>query len=151
MALLNQKLIQLLINKKLNNDLLRGQFGLEKENVRVDQDGKLALTPHPKAFGNKMDNPYIQTDFSESQIEMITPTFGSIDETYHFIEALQDIVSLELNGEYLWPSSNPPMLPDDQDIPIAKMNDPIEEEYRNQLADKYGRKYVESEIYMALA
>lgn len=140
MALLNQELIQLLIDKKLNNDLLRGQFGLEKENVRVDQDGKLALTPHPKAFGNKMDNPYIQTDFSESQIEMITPTFDSIDETIRFMEALQDIVSLELNGEYLWPSSNPPMLPDDQDIPIAKMNDPVADTYRTKLADKYGRK-----------
>lgn len=140
MTLLNRKLIQLLIDKKLNEDVLRGQFGLEKENVRVDQDGKLALTPHPKAFGNKMDNPYIQTDFSESQIEMITPTFDSIEETYRFMEALQDIVSLELNGEYLWPSSNPPMLPDDQDIPIAKMNDPIEDKYRNQLAEKYGRK-----------
>lgn len=140
MGLLNQKLIQLLIDKKLHNDLLRAQFGLEKENVRVDQDGILALTPHPKAFGNKMDNPYIQTDFSESQIEMITPTFDSIDETIHFMEALQDIVSLELNGEYLWPSSNPPKLPDEQVIPIAKMNDPFEEEYRSQLAMKYGRK-----------
>ncbi|WP_438350723.1 bifunctional glutamate--cysteine ligase GshA/glutathione synthetase GshB [Paenibacillus sp. FA6] len=140
MALLNRELIQLLVDKKLNIDLLRGQFGLEKENIRVDRDGKLAVTPHPKSFGNKMENPYIQTDFSESQIEMITPTFNSIDETYRFMEALQDIVSIELNEEYLWPSSNPPVLPNDKDIPIAKMNDPIEDNYRNQLADKYGRK-----------
>lgn len=140
MALLNREFIQQLIEKNLNQDLLRGQFGLEKENVRVDQDGKLALTPHPKAFGKKTDNPYIQTDFSESQIEMITPSFDSIDETYHFMEALQDIVSLELNGEYLWPSSNPPRLPDDQDIPIAQMNDPEEDRYRIELAGKYGRK-----------
>jgi len=43
---------------------------------------------------------------------MITPAFDSIEETYDFMEALQDIVSLELEGEYLWPSSNPPMLPE---------------------------------------
>ncbi|MGM1047348.1 MAG: bifunctional glutamate--cysteine ligase GshA/glutathione synthetase GshB [Bacillota bacterium] len=140
MNLLNRELIQLLIDKALHNDLLRGHFGLEKENVRVDRDGKLALTPHPKSFGSKTENPYIQTDFSESQIEMITPAFDSIDETYHFMEALQDIVSLELDGEYLWPSSNPPMLPEEQEIPIAKMNDPIADDYRSELADKYGRK-----------
>ena len=103
MNLLNRELIQLLIENKLNVDLLQGKFGLEKENVRVDQDGKLALTPHPQAFGSKTENPYIQTDFSESQIEMITPAFGTIDETYRFMEALQDIVTMELNDEYLWP------------------------------------------------
>lgn len=106
----------------------------------MDPEGRLALTPHPKAFGNKLENPYIQTDFSESQVEMVTPSFDSIEETYNFLEALQDIVSLELNEEYLWPSSNPPMLPNDKDIPIAKMGNPVEDEYRHQLADKYGRK-----------
>ncbi|MBT2765880.1 bifunctional glutamate--cysteine ligase GshA/glutathione synthetase GshB [Paenibacillus sp. ISL-20] len=140
MNLLNRELIQVVIDHALQNDLLRGHFGLEKENVRVDQDGKLALTPHPKAFGSKTENPYIQTDFSESQIEMITPTFESIEETYDFMEALQDIVSAELEGEYLWPSSNPPMLPEENEIPIAKMSDPIADDYRSVLADKYGRK-----------
>ncbi|TCZ80783.1 bifunctional glutamate--cysteine ligase GshA/glutathione synthetase GshB [Paenibacillus albiflavus] len=142
MISLNRELIEHIISNSVNDDLLRGQFGLEKENVRVDEEGKLALTPHPKAFGSKTENPYIQTDFSESQIEMITPTFSSIEETYHFLEALQDIVSLELieQGEYLWPSSNPPMLPKETEIPIAKMDDPIADEYRHELADKYGRK-----------
>jgi len=138
--LLHREIIQQIIDNSLNKDLFRGQFGLEKENVRVDHDGKLALTLHPKAFGSKTENPYIQTDFSESQIEMITPSFDSIEETYRFMEALQDIVSIELNGEYLWPSSNPPILPDEKEIPIAKMNDPIADEYRHELADKYGRK-----------
>lgn len=140
MNLLNREFVQHMIDRSLNKDLFRGHFGLEKENVRVDHEGKLALTPHPKAFGSKTENPYIQTDFSESQIEMITPSFDSIEETYRFMEALQDIVSIELDGEYLWPSSNPPILPEEQEIPIAKMNDPIADEYRSELADKYGRK-----------
>lgn len=140
MNLLNHEFIQQIIDKSLNKDLFRGRFGLEKENVRVDQEGKLALTPHPKAFGSKTENPYIQTDFSESQIEMITPSFDSIDETYQFMEALQDIVSLELDGEYLWPSSNPPILPNEEEIPIAKMGDPAADQYRKELANKYGRK-----------
>ncbi|WP_068775044.1 bifunctional glutamate--cysteine ligase GshA/glutathione synthetase GshB [Paenibacillus sp. FJAT-26967] len=140
MKLLNRELVQVVIDNGLQNDLLRGLFGLEKENVRVDPEGKLALTPHPKAFGSKTENPYIQTDFSESQIEMITPAIESIEATYHFMEALHDIVSVELEEEYLWPSSNPPMLPDEKEIPIARMSDPIADGYRSVLADKYGRK-----------
>ncbi|GKS13226.1 glutathione biosynthesis bifunctional protein GshAB [Paenibacillus chitinolyticus] len=142
MNLLNREFIQQIVENSLTKDLLRGRFGLEKENVRVDGTGKLALTPHPKAFGNKMKNPYIQTDFSESQIEMITPSFDSIEETYRFMEAIQDIVSLELSehGEYLWPSSNPPILPKEEEIPIARMGNPIADDYRSELAKKYGRK-----------
>jgi len=142
MVSLNMDVINQLIDHNLQEEVLMGQFGLEKENARVDKDGNLALTPHPKAFGNKNDNPYIQTDFSESQIEMITPVFDSIQETYNFLEALQDIVTQELIevDEYLWTSSNPPVLPRDEDIPIARMEDPLEEMYRTQLAQKYGRK-----------
>ena len=61
---------------KSANDLLKGNvwldalFGLEKESIRVDKSGKLAQTPHPTIFGNKLKHPYITTDFSESQIEM---------------------------------------------------------------------------------
>lgn len=140
MVSLDQKLLHQIVDNNWNEDLLQGQFGLEKENARVDKNGNLALTPHPAAFGNKIDNPYIQTDFSESQVEMITPVFTTIDETYRFLESLQDIVMQELNDEYLWTSSNPPALPQEEDIPIAKMDDPLEDSYRNALAEKYGRK-----------
>lgn len=140
MGMLDHKLLQLLTKASLNNDVFKGEFGLEKENVRVDRNGNLALTPHPKIFGAKSDHPYIKTDFSESQIEMITPVFSSIDQSYNFLEALHDIVTVELKDEYLWPSSNPPALPQDEEIPIAKMDDPKEENYRNKLAEKYGRK-----------
>lgn len=139
-AMLHHSFIQTITKHRLQHDLWRGHFGLEKENIRVDSNGKLALTPHPKAFGNKMDNPYIKTDFSESQIELITPVFESISEAAQFMEALHDIVTIELKDEYLWPSSNPPALPNDDEIPIAMTNDANEDTYRQQLADKYGRK-----------
>jgi glutamate--cysteine ligase len=138
--MLNRELLQLVMDNHLHKEIWRGNFGLEKENNRVDGNGNLALTPHPKAFGNRMENPYIKTDFSESQLEMITPAFETIDETYQFLETLHDIVTLELHDEYLWPSSNPPALPNDEEIPIALMNDPEEDHYRLQLAEKYGRK-----------
>lgn len=119
-----------------------GLFGMERENLRVDYTGKLALTPHPTIFGSKLKHPYITTDFSESQIEMRTPPLNNIDEMIGFMETLNDIVSLELDKEYLWPQSIPPILPSEEQIPIAQYeSEGIEsQKYREFLAKKYGPK-----------
>ncbi|WP_270998037.1 bifunctional glutamate--cysteine ligase GshA/glutathione synthetase GshB [Listeria seeligeri] len=129
-------------NPTLRKQLFSGHFGLEKENVRVTADGKLALTPHPAIFGPKEDNPYIKTDFSESQIEMITPVTDSIDTVYEWLENLHNIVSLRAEDELLWPSSNPPILPPEKDIPIAVYKTPgsPDRKYREHLAKGYGKK-----------
>ncbi len=130
-------------------DLLKGNswldalFGIEKENIRVDKTGRLAQTPHPKVFGNKLKHPYITTDFSESQIEMITPPLPDIKQSIGFLETIHDIVSLELIDEYLWPQSIPPILPDnDGNIPIAQYDEDgkKDQQYREYLAQKYGPK-----------
>ena len=123
--------------------LFEGGFGLEKENVRVSPDGLLAQTPHPKVLGNKLKHPYITTDFSESQIEMITPVRHSIPEALGFLETLHDEVSLHLDNELLWPQSAPPILPMNEDeIPIARFDaeGADMEAYRAYLAENYGRK-----------
>ena len=139
-----QDLIKIINDKKLNGFLTMCNFGIEKENVRVDSKGDLALTKHPKVFGDKMQNPYITTDFSESQVEMITPTMDTIEETYNFLDSLHDMISLELKDEYLWPQSTPPSLPDKDKIPVAEFCDSetgvTASEYRNYLAKKYGKK-----------
>ena len=62
-----KKLLDLILENNLDRKLIRSNFGLEKENLRVDSNGKLALTKHPEIF--KEDNPYIKRDFSESQVE----------------------------------------------------------------------------------
>lgn len=129
-------------NSLKGNIWLEGLFGLEKENIRIDLEGNLAQTPHPAVFGNKLKHPYITTDFSESQIEMITPPLPEIGQTVGFLETIHDIVSLELKDEYLWPQSIPPILPADQHIPIALYDEDGKEarEYREFLAEKYGPK-----------
>lgn len=134
------KLIENILNNNMERYLMNCNFGLEKENVRVDKNGKLALTPHPVIFGDRNNHSYIKTDFSESQIEIITPIFDTIEETYNFLDNLHDIVSTNLEDEYLWPQSNPPYLPEENKIPIAKLDDIKEYEYRKMLAEKYGRK-----------
>ncbi|MGG5462177.1 bifunctional glutamate--cysteine ligase GshA/glutathione synthetase GshB [Clostridium sp. B9] len=142
MADLDRNLLKTIKEEKLENYFVKANFGLEKENVRVNANGELALTPHPKAFGKKENNPYIKTDFSESQLEMVTPVCDTIDEVYSFISNLNKVVSLELikEGEYLWPQSNPPILPDEKDIPIAKLENEEDEIYRENLSRKYGKK-----------
>ena len=133
---------------KTNKGVLKGTiwlkalFGIEKENIRVDKKGMISQTPHPEIFGDKLNHPDITTDFSESQVEMITPPLPSIEQTLGFLETIHDLVSLELKDEYLWPQSIPPILPEDELIPISRYakGGQRETEYRKKLAQKYGRK-----------
>ena len=61
----------------------------------------------------------ITTDFSESQLEMITPVFSTTVEAVEFLDSLYNIVALELEDEYIWPQSMPSITPDEHDIPLA--------------------------------
>ena len=142
------------LHKNLSSDdLEKGSFGIEWEGLRVCNDGKLSLRPHPEIFGNKLTNPYITTDFSESQIEIITPAFDTIDEAFDFFSFMSDLVNSSLSDdEYLWFQSLPCILPDSSKIPIAKYKgrELAEEsmEYRKGLAKKYGlRKQLISGIH----
>lgn len=127
-----------------SEELLKGNYGIEREGLRVNGEGKLSLEPHPKVFGDKVHNPYITTDFSESQVEVITPALGNIEEAYKFTNALYDIVSMEIGDEYIWPQSMPCIIPDDKTIPIAKYNENEKgneaQVYRESLLKKYGGK-----------
>lgn len=125
-----------------NKEILSGNFGIERETLRLDENGYLASSDHPEEFGDKSHNPYITTDFSESQIEVITPAFSNIEETYKFTRALYDIVAMEIGNEYLWPESMPCIIPDDDKIPVAKFAEHSKEsqEYRESLLRKYGGK-----------
>ena len=55
------------------------QRGIEKESLRVRPDGTLATTPHPRALGSALTHPHITTDFSESQLELITGVHPSAE------------------------------------------------------------------------
>lgn len=119
-----------------------GRFGLERENLRVQADGSLALTPHPAAFGDKLTNPEITTDFSESQVEIVTPTAASIPEALSHLHCLSEKVCHGIGPELLWPFSIPPdPLPPEDQIPIADFGPDGKDksDYRVYLSKKYGR------------
>lgn len=128
--------------ESIRASIINGKFGIEKENVRVDGEGKMADTPHPGILGDKFRHPYITTDFSESQVEMITPPLHSIAEVHGFLETLNDVISENLHDELLWPQSLPPLLPDEDQIPIARFGEEgaHKEKYREELANRYGKE-----------
>ncbi|MCC5895056.1 MAG: bifunctional glutamate--cysteine ligase GshA/glutathione synthetase GshB [Alkalibacterium sp.] len=129
------------LTNNLQHLFVKGSFGIEKEGLRTDLKGNLALTPHPEAFGNRKHHPYIQTDFSESQLELVTPPHETLQEQYQWLKALHDVVNRTLDkDEFVWPFSMPNRLPKEEAIPIIDVSDKSEIEYREQLASKYGKK-----------
>ena len=129
-------------NNKINSRILKGQFGLEKESLRVDQEGFLAHTPHP--FD---DIKQIDRDFCENQIEIITGVHDSVNGVYEELKSLHHLAIkrlyyLESGKEYIWNCSNPPYVKNDEDIPIAKFHGPLKDKelYREYLSQKYGKK-----------
>lgn len=131
------------VSKLSVDEILAGSFGIEWESLRAKGDGKLSLTPHPEIFGDKLTNPVVTTDFSESQIEIITPTFNSIDDAFDNFSLLSDIVNASLpEDEYLWFQSIPCILPYWDQIPIAQYSEDGQssQKYREDLAKKYGVK-----------
>lgn len=132
--------------------LKQGLFGFEKESLRATPEGKLALSPHPEEFGDKLKNANITVDFSESQMELITDPQSSIQAAQKQLidlhtEAWKVLKSSDKNTpqttESIWPLSMPCRLPDVSQIPIAKYDGSEEgnkrEKYREGLALRYGK------------
>src|SRR5699024_5370831 len=84
---------------------------------------------------------YLLTDFSEAQPEIVTPVQPTLKLTFNWLEALHDVLHRSMDqDEYLWPNSMPNLLPDEDEIPIVRYNDPDAIRYRQHLADSYGKK-----------
>lgn len=117
----------------------KGSFGLERETLRVDRDGRLAQTPHP--FG---DDEQMTRDFCENQIELITPVCSDIDELMGELERLDKTARevLSKSGESIWLYSNPPHFESEADIPVANFTGEHcgKRLYREQLERRYGKR-----------
>ena len=118
--------------------------GIEKESLRIAKDGKLSQRDHPQALGSALTHPSITTDYSEALIELVTPTFSSVDETLQCLDELHRIVYYHCPDEMLWVNSLPCLLGDESDIPIAKFGTSnigrMKHIYRRGLGLRYGRK-----------
>jgi glutamate--cysteine ligase len=121
----------------------RGLRGVEKESLRVDSQGRLSHTPHPRALGAALTHPYLTTDYSESLPEFVTPPLHSNWETLQFLCDLHAYVHRRLGDELLWPASMPCVLDADAEVPIAYYGTSnsglLKTIYRRGLAFRYGR------------
>ncbi|MDY0144219.1 MAG: DNA methyltransferase [Bacteroidales bacterium] len=70
--------------------MFEGLFGIEKENIRINQDARISKKAHDNIF--RENNSYIIRDFSESQIEMITSPHKSVLEAYNELHNINHIV-----------------------------------------------------------
>ncbi|HIE1843221.1 glutamate--cysteine ligase [Pseudomonas aeruginosa] len=117
--------------------------GIERECLRVDAHGKLALTPHPAALGSALTHPQITTDYSESLLEFITPAEPDPAITLADLEQIHRFAYSKLDGEYLWSPSMPCLLPEEEQIPIARYGSShigqLKYVYRKGLALRYGK------------
>src|SRR5687768_16709207 len=96
--------------------------GVEKESLRVLPSGALALTPHPVALGSALTHPRITTDYSESQLELITGAHANVQACVQELTEVHQFVVRALRdagGEMLWVASMPCGLPADETIPIG--------------------------------
>ena len=117
----------------------QGSFGFEKESQRVHADGSIVTTPHPKSFGSRSYHPYIQTDFAESQLELITPPNKKVEDSLRWLSAIHEVVLRSLpDDEYIFPLSMPAGLPPAEKIKVAPLDDPADVAYREHLVKSYG-------------
>jgi len=118
--------------------------GVEKESLRANADGSLALTPHPAALGSALKHPHITTDFSESQLELITGVHASAEQCLAELTEIHQAVVHSLGGEMMWASSMPCYLPADETIPIGNYGSSnigrAKSVYRMGLGHRYGRR-----------
>ncbi|HGF8095532.1 TPA: bifunctional glutamate--cysteine ligase GshA/glutathione synthetase GshB [Enterococcus faecium] len=133
---------QLLLHVNARPFIDQARFGIEREGQRVDLAGNLAKTDHPAIFGDRSYHPYIQTDFSETQTEMITPVTDSIPELFQYLAAVYDVTARSIpKEEMIWPLSMPPALPEkDEAIIIAKLKNFEDVLYRRYLAKEYRKR-----------
>lgn len=128
--------------KAVSRHLFDGNFGLERETMRIDERGALAQSAHPFASSG-----HISRDFSENQTEFITGIRQTPEAVCEELEqlhrrALRKLSAHPGGSEYLWPFSNPPQIFSDNDNPVAQFNGDSrwKTEYRKYLKEKYGSR-----------
>lgn len=124
--------------------LAQCQRGIEKEGLRVTQQGWLAQTPHPDSLGSALTHPNITTDYSEALLELITDTHINVQSLIHELDWVHRLAASGLNDELIWNQSMPSLLPDEAQIPIAwygtSNTGMLKHVYRRGLAERYGKR-----------
>ena len=122
-----------------NLQILRG---IERESLRVTQEGKISQNSHPKNLGSPLTSEDITTDFAEALVELVTPTFESAEELFAHLSLLHKFLYSEMEEEILWNFSMPCAFQSEQEIKIAEYGKTnsgmLKHIYRKGLRLRYG-------------
>lgn len=124
--------------KKIEN--LRG---IERETLRINLDGKLALSNHPHKLGHKLTNDSITVDFSENLLELITSPHSSIENVFSELESLGAFTLQNMSDNEITLNTSMPLSVDENEIQEAdfgKSNSGrMKQTYRKGLSVRYGK------------
>ena len=82
--------------------------GIEREALRILENGEVAKTDHPKALGSKLTNRNITVDFAETLLEITVPPENSITQSLESLTNLTSFANKNLpNNEYFLNTSMP--------------------------------------------
>ena len=130
------------IFSELKDSLRFCKVGFEKESLRV-VNSSISQQLHPELLGSALCNHYITTDFSEAQLELVTPPLDDKIKGLKFLEDIHHFVSCNIEDEILWPFSMPVAINAEEEIPIAYYGPSnlgvFKQIYRNGLSHRYGR------------
>ena len=116
--------------------------GIERESLRVTQEGNISQNNHPKNLGSPLTSKDITTDFAEALVELITPTFESAEELFEHLNLLHKFLYSEMGEEILWNFSMPCAFQSEQEIKIAEYGTTnsgmLKHIYRKGLRLRYG-------------
>ena len=116
--------------------------GIERESLRVTQEGKISQNNHPENLGSPLTSKDITTDFAEALVELVTPTFESAEELFGHLSLLHKFLYSEMGEEILWNFSMPCAFQNEQEIKIAEYGKTnsglLKHIYRKGLRLRYG-------------
>ena len=116
--------------------------GIERESLRIDNNGRISQKNHPKNLGSPLTNKNITTDFAEALVELVTPTFESPEALFDQLNLLHRFVYSELDDEILWNFSMPCAFTNEKEIRVAEYgnsnNGMLKHIYRKGLRLRYG-------------
>ena len=127
-------------NSAIRPYAFEGNFGLEREALRVTGAGRMAQTPHP--FPS--DHPRIVRDFCENQTEINTGVHPTAEAAVAELQEVDAAIRAAIapQGERLWTNSNPPPIMDESEVAPARFTGALagKSKYRAYLAGKYGKR-----------
>lgn len=131
-----------LASPEVANTLKGVMRGIERETLRINGNGSIAQTAHPKPLGSALSHEHITTDFSEALLEFITIPHQDPRQALAQLRDIHKFVLARMGDERLWPMSMPCYIESEDSIPIAQYGTSnvgkMKTLYRVGLKNRYG-------------